>query len=37
MKQILKENIRNAQIHHHRRMCRKNVNLFVDFIILNIQ
>jgi hypothetical protein len=34
MKQFLKENIRNAQIHQHRQMCRKNVN---DFIILNLQ
>jgi hypothetical protein len=37
MKQLLKENIHNAQIHQHRRTWRKNVNLFVDFIILNLQ
>jgi hypothetical protein len=37
MKQFSKIKNCNAQIHQHRQMCRKNVNLFVDFIILNLQ
>jgi len=34
---ILKIYIHNVQIHQHRQMCRKKINLFVDFIILYFQ